>query len=160
LLHSDYELPADLADLAEEVVEYVQGDGLVIDLGLLQRGGTFHFRLVLILAAILKEIGKLQGVKSREAWVYRRLGGLQRTQAYEGRSKKIASRSNPLPRPGEGSQVVGAAGAERARRPLRRELRLVMRREGHQVDGLRHGRVAGMVGMEIIPRQLGERAVG
>jgi hypothetical protein len=54
-----------------------------------------------------------------------------------------------------------------ARHPLRRELRLMMRREGHKmrreghkVDGLRHGRVAGMVGMEIIPRQLGERAVG
>ncbi len=36
---------------------------------------------------------------------------------------------------------------------------MINRREGRQVDGLRHGRVAGMVGMEIIPRRLGERAI-
>ena len=37
---------------------------------------------------------------------------------------------------------------------------MVMRGEEREVDCFAHGRVAGMIGMEIIPRQLSELAVG
>jgi len=37
---------------------------------------------------------------------------------------------------------------------------MMMRGEEREVDCFAHGRVAGMIGMEIIPGQLGELAVG
>ena len=40
------------------------------------------------------------------------------------------------------------------------ELVMIRRRERPDVDRLAHGQVAGVVGMEIVPRQLGELAVG
>jgi len=40
------------------------------------------------------------------------------------------------------------------------ELVMIRRRERPDVDRLAHGQVAGVVGMEVVPRQLGELAVG
>src|SRR6516225_11683616 len=37
---------------------------------------------------------------------------------------------------------------------------MMMRGEEREVDCFAHGRVAGMIGMEVIPGQLGELAVG
>jgi hypothetical protein len=60
-----------------------------------------------------------------------------------------------------GTSFSFAVRAERASHPLVvARSRLTMRREGRQVDRLCHGGVAGVVRMEIIPGQLGQRAVG